>query len=914
MSRLITVTAGLTLAALLACQRMKPVEDVLQDARAAHARGEDRAAVIHLKNLLQQEPGNAAARRMLGELHLAQGDPVSAEKELRRALALSQPRGQLLPYLMRAMLGQGAYQGILDELHADADTPPVLAWRANAHYGLGKTEEAARLYNRALQKDPKLVAAHLGLARLALLHQDRKGAAASVALALAANPRDTDALRMRGDSLRAEGELEPALAVYRAILGLDKSDVQAAADIAAIYLQQGKPQLARQELERARTRQPASLVLVYTHALLELGQGQHKAALEHAQAVLRAAPEHLPSMLLAATAHLAAGATGLARAHVQRYREKLPAEPYALRLQAMCDLREGKTQAALALLQPVIAAGSQDVDLLALGGEAAMRNGQYELAARWFGQASSLAPESGSLLAANALSLLAQGQEARAVDALQRAAHLDGAPAARAGALLVIAHLRNRNFSEAMAQVRRMEAQGENPALENLKGGVMLAGGDLSGARKAFMRALELDAGHLPALDNLAELDVMEKKAPQARQRYQGALQRNRNSLPLLMALAKLEARQGDLAAAIAWLERAVAAAPEAVAPAQSLAALHLRRGQADKALQQALRLQVLAPDQAANLDLLAQAAAAAGKHALALESLQKLAVLQSNSAELQLRIARTHLVLQQKGPALVAAHKALALEPGREDALLFTSALMLDSRAYDDVHKLARAAQQRQPAAAIGFRLEGDALLEQGKAALAVAQYERAFSLQPGGPLLIALHRALHAARQAEAAERRIGEWLDKHADDQPTRLYYASFLLQRSEFGAARRQYEALLARDPDNIVALNDLAWALLQLKDGDPLRPAEHAYRLAPANPAVADTLAWIFAETGKPARALPLLKKALDSAPAAADIRLHYAHALFRAGDKRGARSQCEQLLALHDFPRRAEVQDLLASL
>ena len=52
----------------------------------------------------------------------------------------------------------------------------------------------------------------------------------------------------------------------------------------------------------------------------------------------------------------------------------------------------------------------------------------------------------------------------------------------------------------------------------------------------------------------------------------------------------------------------------------------------------------------------------------------------------------------------------------------------------------------------------------------------------------------------------------------------------------------------------------------------------------------------------------------ESAPEAADIRLHYAYALFRSGDKRGARSQCEQLLALQDFAHRAEVQGLLAKL
>ena len=114
-------------------------------------------------------------------------------------------------------------------------------------------------------------------------------------------------------------------------------------------------------------------------------------------------------------------ATAQARAHVLRYRQAMPRERYALRLQAMCDLQEGKAQDALTLLEPAIAAAPQDIDLLALGGEAAMRAGKQELAARWFGQASALAPESGGLLAASGLSLLSQGQDARALEALELA-------------------------------------------------------------------------------------------------------------------------------------------------------------------------------------------------------------------------------------------------------------------------------------------------------------------------------------------------------------------------------------------------------------------------------------------------------------------------------------------------------------
>lgn len=913
MSHRITFAAALALIALVACQRLKPSEDLLREARQAHGRGEDRAAVIHLKNLLQQEPSHGAARRLLGELHLAQGDPASAEKELRRALALGQARQDMLPLLVRALLGQAAYQGLLDELQADASSAAVLAWRAHAQLGLGKLDDAGQLYAQALHQQPGLVEAHLGQARLALLRSDADGAYAIVERALAAQPRHVDALRFQGDLLRARGKAEEALAAYRLILAHDPINVQAHADIAATQLQLAKPELARQQLAAARKLQPGSLVVMYTQALLDYAEGRHKPALEQVQLVLRAAPDHLPSYLLAATIELSTGAIGQARTHIKRYRQSLPNEPYAIRLQAQCDLREGKPQEALDLLEPAMTAGSQDVDLLALAGDAAMRLGKHEKAARWFSQASSLAPESSLLNAASGLSLLYQGEDRRAVDALELAARKDGA-ASRAGALLVMTHLRSRNFPKAMAQIRSMEAQGDNPAVQNLKGGVLLVSGDLAGARQAFSRALEIDPGHMPALDNLVELDLMEKKVPQARQRYQAALAIHRNSLPLLMALARLEARAGTVAAAQQVLERAAQTHPDALAPSQTLAALYLRHGETDKALALAQRMQGNQASQVAALDLLAQAAAAAGKHAMALDALQKLAVLQAANADLQLRIARTQMILQNKPAALQAARKAIAVAPNREDALALGSALLIDSRSFDDARKLARLAQQRQPAAAIGFKLEADALLEEGKFAAAVALYERGLALQRSGPMLIALHRGLHAAGNQEAAQRQMQQWLAAQPNDQPTRLYFASHLLQQGDHAAARREYESILERDPDNVLALNDMAWVMLQLKDPAAQQLAEKAHRLAPSNPAVADTLAWILAESGKPARAVPLLKKALEIAPTSAEIRLHFAHALFRSGDKRGARSQCEQLLAMQGFNQRAEVEALLARL
>jgi len=181
-------------------------------------------------------------------------------------------------------------------------------------------------------------------------------------------------------------------------------------------------------------------------------------------------------------------------------------------------------------------------------------------------------------------------------------------------------------------------------------------------------------------------------------------------------------------------------------------------------------------------------------------------------------------------------------------------------------------------------------------------------------GPLIIAIHRALRAAGKQALASERMEQWLAQHPADSATRLYFASALQQDQACGAASEHYQHILGIEPDNVLALNDLAWCYLQLSDKRAQAHAERAYRLAPQNPAVADTLGMVLTRQGLAARAVPLLKKAVEQAPSAPDIRLHYAQALFQAGDKPAARAQCAQLLALRDFARRDEVKALMARL
>jgi putative PEP-CTERM system TPR-repeat lipoprotein len=240
---------------------------------------------------------------------------------------------------------------------------------------------------------------------------------------------------------------------------------------------------------------------------------------------------------------------------------------------------------------------------------------------------------------------------------------------------------------------------------------------------------------------------------------------------------------------------------------------------------------------------------------------------------------------------------------------------LLIGQKKFADAEQLAVALQQHRPQAAGGFKLEGDLRTAQRQPAAALAAYERAFTLEPGGALMIQLHGALNAVGKPAQADTRMAQWLHQHPDDVHARLHDASSKLVRNDYRGAIEQLEAVLRRDPKNVLALNDLAWTFQRINDKGALAYAERAHRLAPDSPAIMDTLGWILLESGDLARALPLLQKASAMAPNASEIRYHFGLVLAKSGDKRGARRELERLLAAPgEFARRAEAKAFLATL
>jgi cellulose synthase operon protein C len=912
-----SVAAALALSlGLAACRSEADPDALVAEARHYHGRGETRAAVIQLKNAIGRDASHRAARSLLGEVYIDQGDAVSAEKELRRALALGANIDQTNPLLARALLMQGQYERLLDELQAPAGPggAVLLALRGDAHLGLGHTAQAQQSYEEALRRKEGCAAALLGLARIALSGKDAEQAHALLERALAADPGELEGLRFKGDLFRFEGKAAQALAAYRKILALRPNNAQALLDVASLHIDAGKFTEARADIAQARKASPTSAAVFHAQALLDYREGKHAAALETLQLVLSSAPEHYPSVLLAGIVHAELGASAQAEQHLLTFLHAYPRHVYASKALASLHLRKQKPEAALVLLQPLLVDMPDEVELLTLCGEALLRSRRYSEAEAHFTRAAALRPQVPMLHTGLALSRLGSGDHDRAVAELERAASLDR-HSVQTGVLLAMTYLRARQPDKAQAAIAAMEKQGDNPLVQNLKGGIFLVRGDQAGARASFSRALALDPLYLPALDNLAQLDAMQLRPEDAEPRYLSALARAPNHPGLMEALARLASSHGKDAEALAWMEKAHRAAPDALPTALSLVRHYLRAGQLQKALSLALAQQQGQPASPDALAALAEVQAAQKNFAGALDSIGKLAILLPANPTPQLRLASLYLAQHDEAGAVTALRKALAIDPDHLDARLTLQGILLGQKKFEEAQQLARAAQQRHPQAPAGYKLEGDVHSAQQRHAPALAAYERAFALAPSGPLLLQVHAALQALGRQADADARLALWFRQHPADVPTRLAIASARLAGGDYKGAALHLEAVLKVDADNVLALNDLAWCYWRNGEKRALTLAERAHALAPGSATVMDTLGWLRLETGDVRGALPLLRRASALAPESAEIRYHLGQCLARTGDKRAARQELEKALAAPgEFARRDDARALLSTL
>jgi tetratricopeptide (TPR) repeat protein len=112
------------------------------------------------------------------------------------------------------------------------------------------------------------------------------------------------------------------------------------------------------------------------------------------------------------------------------------------------------------------------------------------------------------------------------------------------------------------------------------------------------------------------------------------------------------------------------------------------------------------------------------------------------------------------------------------------------------------------------------------------------------------------------------------------------------------AKDAYNKVLGNDPENILALNNLAFLLADTNTDldQALSYAERAKKKAPKSPDISDTLGFVYYQKNLNREALEEFKTAVEYNPGNSSIHLHLAMALLKSGDKAGARAEADKAL------------------
>ena len=586
------------------------------------------------------------------------------------------------------------------------------------------------------------------------------------------------------------------------------------------------------------------LRLLYFEALIAFEKKDMAKARELSQQLVKRAPEHVPSLVLAGAVEFREKQLTMAESHLQKAVLLAPQHDGARELLVRVYMTSNQPARALETIQPLVASGTRvNAATMMLAGETYLANGDLKQAASYFSTATqSKKQETAARIRLGQIAMLS-GDPDRGIRELEAATDVEGAPM-QADMALIAGYMRRGETAKALVVAQALAKKlPTDPVVHQILGSVHVARKETAAARAAYARALELNPSYLPAVAGLARLDLADKKPADAKARFEAFVAKEPNNELALLGLAEvLATTQAPPKEIAAVLQRAIAAKPQSATARLALIRLHLQEKDTRAALAAAQEASVALPNDLRILDALGRAQLAAGETNQAIETFNRLAAAQPESAVPLTRLAAVYGSRKEPEKAIEVLQRAQKIAPA--DPAITRDLVLgyLMAGKVDDAFKQARALQAASPKSATGFLLEGDIYATTKQWAPAERAYRDALKADPASELsALKLHGVLLASGKKAEADAAARKWLADHPNDTAYRMYLAEQALRSRDFKGAVTHYQVVVTQQPENVAALNNLAWAAGQLGDPKAIGYAERALKIAPDSPLVLDTM-------------------------------------------------------------------------
>jgi tetratricopeptide (TPR) repeat protein len=700
----------------------------------------------------------------------------------------------------------------------------------------------------------------------------------------------------------------------------------------ARHLERGKRYLADQdyvsaiaEFKDAAQAMPSDAEPYYQQAMVHLAEGNFRLAVQSLRSAVEINPKHGQAQLKLAelmTTSSVSRDVKEAKSSIQEFLQSNPDDMEAIGALAAADWKLGLPEEAEGHLKKALEKFPQNVRASALLAKVRLLNKDLPGAEEIVKQAAEIAPQSTPVLmaAAEFCSLLGKAPEAGGY--FRRVLSIDPN---HAEALLDLAALEKtmRRSQEAEALYRRLGTL-RDPKYRILHVVYLFDEGRAPEAIPELESLRRQDAGDRGIRSLLVNAYTAAGRNAEAESIVTAALLQNPKDGAAFFARSLTRLRSGRITEAQTDLSHVLALDPNS-AQAHFLQAIIYQRGGALKAEQhelgETLRLKpdllaarlelarVLVHNDAAQAAIeLLDAAIGAQKKSPALIAQRNWALFLIGDAartgkaiQEGLSIARTAELLVQDAlfnlqqgkidAAQKSADEALKQNPSGLQALNLWARIL--ARRGDPIPVI-RAYAREHANLPLVQQFYGELLASSGKRPEARAAFLQAKAAQPGFSFadFSLAQMAIQDGRPDEA--RRFLEPLLTGIAATRAHLMMAAVEQMQHNAREAIRHFETVVAAEPDNVSALNDLACLLLESGRSreEALKYAQRAQELAPHDPNVEDTLGWVLYHRGMYLMALNYLRDSVSRQNTAL-TNLHLAMTYAKIGDLRQGREFLE---------------------
>ena len=866
--RILTLAiAGILALSGTSCSRFSSKARHMRHADSFFAAGAYADAEIEYRNVLQADGLNPKAIARLGIIFSNEGSTVRA-----------------LPFLMKS-----------NELHGDTDDWPAIDTQVQ-----------------------------LRLAQVSLARGDAKKAREQAVAILGKNPSDQDAPLLLAEAATKPDEIQDAIHRLKDVRVPEKDSTAILVALATLGYKSHDKAGAEQYLKKALEIDNKSSAANYGIGVFTLLDKNKAGAEQYFETAYKYAPPYSQIALRIARFKIQANDSDGARHMLEEIIQKTPDFVAASLVLAELDFGQKKYPAAESLIAKMLAHDSYNPDVLLLSGRVSLAQGKSKKAAEDLARLAAVYPKFSPAYYFLGQAYLQGGDPAKASEQLSRAVALN--PNYTDAALLLAktnisrglykmasdntaellkkhpdfvqgmllqaqAYWGQGDYEHALQTYRSLEElRPQDPEMPLLTGRTLRQMNQKSEARKAFNRSVAISPSYLPAVEQLINLDLVEKKYDAALDQANAEIARDsRAELPRLF-LAKIYLSKGDKEHAEAALLKTVELNPDAPRAYFLLAQLYATSHREAKALEDLKAVVEKDPKAVVALMMMGEIYEGQKNYQSAREAYEKILAINPKFSSAVNNLAYLYAEkLNQQDKGFEYAQRARELLPNEPHVADTLGWILYGRRQYTWALGLLEEAAGNLPSEPDVQYHAGMIHYVMGEEIQAKAAFERALQIQgdfegrDDASKRLALLK-LDPSTVAAANRPSLEATLEGQKSDLIALVRLASLYERDGAYGKAAESLQAALQANPANVRTMVDLARLYnLQHDTTRALEMAKAAHKAAPNDPDASHSLSVLAYQTHDYQWSYNLLKETIPSMAEDPQALYDFANAAFSVG-------------------------------